>query len=347
MQREDSVCALNWCEKTMSVLREKQLEACEKRLSSYPQTGLFSGCTLSDIQNLWDISYYAMENPDLLRLHQVEEVQDLVLRRLPREVSFVSVKEHMLLERLLTFEGETELLDWDEAGAAEALVARLWCTLTVENEHIYLHLPQILHVPMLEAMNRTEHAEIREKVFRFDATMHGLLYIAGFLHAQQPTLHFLQEVCCKMDAEAYDYAQRYLRATFDYTTDVQGEMILVHPGLADPEHLMDQVRSCGITSLELSETMMLGGMNGIFPEEVAISEEMSGVLKGALRPEYTPEEAVEDLRMLAKQGVSLPEMESVLSSMLWVLPTPAMYSALENLTAQTPRWAGLQAALKH
>jgi hypothetical protein len=124
-------------------------------------------------------------------------------------------------------------------------------------------------------------------------------------------------------------------------------MILVHPGLADPEHLISQVRSIGITSMELSETMMLGGMNGIFPEEVAISEEMSGVLHGALRPEYTPEEAVEDLRMLAKQGVSLPEMESVLSSMLWVLPTPAMNNALSKLAAQTPRWAGLQAALKH
>ena len=347
MQREESVSALNWCEKTMSVLREKQLEACEKRLSAYPKTGLFSGCTLSDIQTLWDISYYAVENPELLRLHLVEEVQELVLNRLPREISYVSVREHMLLERLLTFEGETELLDWDEAGAAEALVARLWCTLTVESEHIYLHLPKVLHVPMLEAMNRKEHAEIREKIFRFDATMHGLLYIAGFLHAQQPTLHFLNEVCTKMDAESYDYAQRYLRATFDYTTDVQGEMILVHPGLADPEHLIRQVRNHGVTSLELNESMMLGGMNGIFPEEVPISEEMSGLLKGALRPEYTPEEAVEDLRMLAKQGVPLEEMESVLSSMLWVLPTPAMYCSLSRLSALTPRWAGMQAALKH
>jgi len=347
MQREESISALNWCEKTMSVLREKQLEACEKRLSGYPKIGLFNGCTLSDIQNLWDISYYAMENPDLCRLHQVEEVQDLVLSRLSQEISFVSVRENMLLERLLTFEGETELLDWDEAGAAEALAARLWCTLTVESEHIFVHLPKVLHIPMLEAMNRPEHAEVREKVFRFDATMHGLLYIAGFLHAQQPTLHFLHEVCTKMDEESYDYAQRYLRATFEYTTDVQGEMILVHPGLADPDYLMRQAWSYGITSLELSETLMLGGMNGIFPEEVPISEEMSGVLKGALRPEYTPEEAVEDLRILAKQGVSLPEMESVLSSMLWVLPTPAMYNALSKLTAQTPRWVGLQAALKH
>lgn len=347
MQREESASALNWCEKTMSVLREKQLEACEKRLSGYPQMGLFSGCTISDIQNLWDVSYYAMENPGLSWLHQVEEVQALVLKRLPQEVSFVSVREYSLLERLLMFEGETELLDWDEAGAAEALAARLWCTITVDGERIYLHLPEKLHTPLLEAMNRPEHTAIREKVFRFDATMHGLLYIAGFLHAQQPTLHFLEEVCGKMEAESYDFAQRFLRATFDYVTDVQGEMILVHPGLADPNHLMRQVLVSGVTSLELSETMMLGGMNGIFPEEVPITEEMAFVLRGALRPEYTPDEAVEDLRMLAKQGVPLAEMESVLSSMLCVLPTPAMQCALSRLSAQTPRWAGLQASLMH
>ena len=347
MQRETSGIVLNWCDKTMSVLREKQLEACEKRLSRYPQKGLFSGCSISDIQNLWDISYYALENPDLNRLLQVEEVQELVMRRIPREVSLVSVREHMLLERLLTFEGETELLDWDEAGAAEALVARLWCSLTVENEHIFLHLPSCLHLSMLEAMNTSQHSELREKIFRFDATMHGLLYIAGFLHAQQPTLHFLHEVCGQSETESYDYAQRYLRATFDYITDLRGEMILVHPGLADPDHLMRQVKNKGVLCLELSESMILGGMNGIFPEEVPVSEEMSGVLKGALRPEYTLEEAVEDLRMLAKQGVSLPEMQSVLSSMLCVLPTPVMYAALKNLATQTPRWAGLQAALRH
>jgi hypothetical protein len=347
MQREEGLRALNWCEKTMSVLREKQLEACEKRLSSHPKAGLFSGCTLLDIQHLWDLSFYGMENPELARLHEVGEVEELVLQRLPREVSLVSVGEHMLLERLLTFQGETDLLDWDEAGAAEALVARMWCTLAVEDDRLVLRLPEALHVPMLEAMNREEHAQIRDKLFRFDATMHSLLYIAGFLHAQQPTLHFLQEVCPAMAAEYYDYAQRYLRATFDYTTDVQGEMILVHPGLADPEHLMRQVKGSGIAALELSETMMLGGMNGIFPEEVAISQEMAGALQGALRPEYTPEDAVEDLRMLAKQGVPLPEMESVLSSMLWVLPTPAMGAALVRLAEQTPRWGGLQAALRH
>lgn len=347
MQREESIRTLNWCEKTMSVLREKQLEACEKRLSNYPQRGLFSGCGLSDIQDLWNLSYYALENPGMHMLRQVEDVQALVMDNLNREVSYVSVREHLLLERLIMFEGETELMDWEEAGAAEALVSRLWCTLTVDNDHIFLHLPKELLLPMLEAMNQKEHAEIREKLFRFDATIHGLLYIAGFLHAQQPVLHFLQEVAGKTDADSYTFAQRYLRATFDYTTDVEGEMILVHPGLADPDHLIRQVFHSGITSLELSESMMLGGMNGIFPEEVPISEEMSGVLKGALRPEYSLEEAVEDLRMLAKQGVPLPEMENVLSSMLWVLPTDAMRSALNHLSAQTPRWAGMQAALRH
>ena len=58
-------------------------------------------------------------------------------------------------------------------------------------------------------------------------------------------------------------------------------------------------------------------------------------------------EAAEDLRMLAKQGVSLREMESVMSSMLAVMPGEAMRSALTALHQRTPHWMGLKAALVH
>ena len=347
MQRESGVYALNWCEKTMSVLKERQLEACEKRLADTPSCGLFSGCTDIEAQTLWDLSFYARENPGIQMLHSIKELQQLVLCRIPREAALVSVQEHQLLERLLLFEGETELMDWEETGAAEALVARLWCTLTQEDDRILLHLAPALQGPLLEAMNTKEHLEIREQLFRFDATIHGLLYIAGFLHAQQPLQHFLREVARGEDQVACHLARRYLCAAFDYTQDNCGEMILVHPGLADPEHLLRQLHQSGIFSLELNEGIMLGGMNGIFPEEVPLYEAMCGVLNGAVRPEYTVEEAVVDLRILAKQGVPLPEMEEVLSSMLIVHPTPDMLHVLKRISAQTPRWAGLSAGSKN
>ena len=90
---------------------------------------------------------------------------------------------------------------------------------------------------------------------------------------------------------------------------------------------------------------MLGGMNGILQEEVASCEAMRGALVGAVRPEYDPDEALEDLRMMAKQGARLSEMREVLESMLCVLPTPHMLAVLTQLHLQTVRWMGMPSAV--
>ena len=41
MLRETNVQRLHWADKTMSVIRQEQLEACEKRLSALPQMTVF------------------------------------------------------------------------------------------------------------------------------------------------------------------------------------------------------------------------------------------------------------------------------------------------------------------
>ena len=83
----------------------------------------------------------------------------------------------------------------------------------------------------------------------------------------------------------------------------------------------------------------------MLPEEVGLHEAMCGALNGALRPEFELAEAAEDLRMLAKQGVSLHELEAVMSSMLTVLPTEKMKDALKQLHLCTPHWMGLKTTL--
>lgn len=343
MQREAVASAANWCEKTMTLMKERQLEACEKRLNAYPQHGLFSGCGPREVQALWEMSFYAQEDYDQEKLHLLADVQRLVKERLAREVCLVSVQEYQLLERMLLFGGETELMDWDESAAAEALMKRLWCTLRWEGDQAFLCLAQPLHAPMLEAMATPACAQTRERLFRFDATLHGLLYIAGFLHPMQPAEHFLSEVCPSQERGDRALARRYLCAAFDYTYDRRGEMILVHPGLAEPEHLFFTLEGQAAFEMELTESMILGGMNGLFPQEAPLHNAMLGALQGAVRPEYTEEEAVVDLRLLAKQGVPFKEMEAVLSSMLMVLPTPTMLALLRQISCQTPRWAGIKA----
>ncbi len=336
----------DWCEKTMSMIREKQFEACERRLSAHPSVSLFSGeASDLDAQVLLEGSYYGQELS--LGLVTVQELRDRVMAQLTEEVMYLSREETNILERLLISEGVVTLTEWDDIGAAEGLVSRLWCSFHMSEDEWTLELPATLHEPILVAMNEPEYPQARELVFRYDAMILSLLYIAGFLHSAQPIQAFTKDVMGRGDPVAKNIARRYLKSTFQYMTDPSNELILLHPGLADPYRLIASVQSEEVLSFELSQEMMTGGMNGLFSEEEPLHEAMCGALEGFLRPEYDTAEATEDLRMLAKQGVSLEEMESVLSSMLCVMPTEAMEHALRQLHQCTPHWLGLKADLQH
>lgn len=347
MLREVTVHA-DWCEMTMSMMREKQFEACERRLFSHPGVGLFSDeATQRDAQALFTNSFDDVHGASRSVLITLDGLRQTVLDRLPTEALYISNGEIQLLEKLLMNDGELLLGDWDDIAAAEALVSRLWCSFHADGNDWTLRLPKALHQPLLEVMNTPESSTIRDRLFRYDATIHGLLYIAGLLHAAQPMTFFLKEVVMDFDEYSILIARRYLQSAFDYVTDANGDLILLHPGLADPFRLISQQTSDGIFTLELSQDMIAGGMNGILPEETPIHNIMCGALQGALRPECDVSEAAEDLRMLAKQGVSLREMQNVMASMLAVMPTDMMNHALEGLYQCTPHWMGLNATLVH
>jgi len=343
--REATVHA-DWGEKTMSMLREKQFEACERRLGAHPGVSLFSQeATELDAQKLWDGSYYRQEMPKTLV--SLDDLRKRVARQLPLEVRYLSQEEVALLERLLISEGTVVLGEWDDIGAAEALVSRLWCSFHMTDDVWSLDLPMDLHEPLLIAMNDPEYIRARDVLFRYEAMIMGLLYIAGFLHSAQPMQLFLRDVAGQADMLAANIARRYLQSTFEYMADSHNELILLHPGLADPYRLIASMSIEGQFSIELSQEMMAGGVNGLFAEEIPLQEALYGALNGFLRPEYDLADVAEDLRMLAKQGVSLGEMEAVMSSMLCVLPTRAMKRALEQLHQCTPHWIGLKAELQH
>ena len=334
---------VDWGEMTMSMMREKQFEACERRLFAYPSVGLFSQeATELDAMRLLSGSF---EKTNDQMLTTLSELRQRVMFRLPLEAQYVSVGEMQLLERLLMNDGEILLGEWDDIGAAEALVRRLWCSFRADGEEWTLMLPKALHESIMLSIHMPEMAAARERVFRFEATIHGLLYIAGLLHSAQPVDVFMREVMRRDDDLAMEVALRYLQSTFEYVTDANGDLILLHPGLADPYRMFQMQPVEGIFTLELSQEVIAGGMNGILPEEIPLHEMLCGALRGALRPEFDLGEAAEDLRMLAKQGVELHEMEEVMASMLSVLPTQPMKDALKMLYQCTPHWMGLKTAL--
>lgn len=339
------VCRVeHWSDKTMSVMRERQLEACQDRLYRCPANGIFDELCEDEVRTLYTFSYYAKELRR--KMPSQEELREMVLKNVTLEACYLSPGEDNLIKRILRGGGEAYLDDWDEISAAEALISRLWCSLQIEDEdYARLTLAPELAEPITQAMLAPQYTRIREQLFAFDATLHSLLYLSGFLHASVPLTQFLLQKKKKSDGATSRMIGRYLRAAFDYTETPDGEMLLLHPGLADPEHLLSSLSKLPPIEIQLTREMMLGGMNGILAEEVASCEAMRGVLVGAVRPEYDEEEVLEDLRMMAKQGASIAEMREVLESMLCVLPTPRMLNTLRQLHLHTVRWMGMAPAV--
>ncbi len=332
-----------WRDKTMSLMRERQLEACQDRLVSYPERGIFSDeAGGAGFYALWQRSYDALESPAWLTR---EEARAKVLARLPREAGFLSACEHDLVCRMLIGDGETELLAPEEVTASESLIARLWCAVSQNEDSVLLRLEAPLLKPLSKAMATDEHAALRALIFRFDGMLHSLLYLTGFLHADIPAQKLCALVPDKSEHDAL-LAARHLRASFDYID--LGGVVLTHPGLAEPERMIDKLCSQEMSGvLGVTPDMMQGGMLGILPEERPACEALAGALTDAVRPEFAPDEVVDDLRILAKQGAPIAEMEEVLAASLCQMPTPSMRALLSQVHLTSVRWAGMPAAVLH
>ena len=337
----------DWSEKTLSILREKQFEACERRLESFVQLNPFSPlATDKHAQQLFEQSYYGAEMPPD-RLVTVKKLRELVLRLLPHEADYLSSTENALLEQLMLQGGRVTSKNWEDIPAVEALTSRLWCSFSSSGDSWTLELAQELREPLIKAFSAETHAAARTRAFRYDVTIHGLLYITGFLPSLQPRQIFIKDVIQSDAAWAGVIAGRYLKASFEYITDESDQIILMHPALADPYLLLWMLGGGLNASITLTQESLIGGMNGMLAEEVSWHETMIGALQGNLRPEWSAEEAADDLRFLVKQNVSYRELEAVMASMLCVRPPASMREALKNLYNNTPRWISMSANLLH
>ena len=308
MLREANVKRLHWADKTMSLLRQQQLEACEKRLTALPDFNLYTYDDSLRVEELWQVSFDGQEHPRMSRLHTTQELRALVLTRLP----------------------------------AESLVRRMWCSITHEENRFVLHMPHALLTPLTMVLSSRKHEELRVRLMHHDAVIRALLYIGGLLHYEEPLYHLLEDVLEGGGEGERTLAMRYLRSAYDYTYDQDGEMLLLHPGLAEPEQLLGCTAPREGISIDLDEETIRGAMEGLMPEERLLFEQLYGLLLGATRPEIIEEEAVEDLRMLAKQGVPLAVMQEVLSTMLTIQPTQEMLAAVAELHRLTPRWGDMR-----
>ena len=92
----------------MSVMRERQLEACQDRLYRCPANGIFDELCEDEVRTLYTFSYYAKE----LRRKTPgqQELKEMVLRNVSLEACYLSPGEDNLVKRILRGGGDTRFL---------------------------------------------------------------------------------------------------------------------------------------------------------------------------------------------------------------------------------------------
>ena len=114
MLRQGNTHPYHWADKTMSVLRANQLEACEKDLAGLPCRCLFdTDCTDADAEAFYQMSFFPREDRDSGRiiLHTVEQLRVRVLSSFAPELALLSSEEHDLMVRMVLFGGNLALHD--------------------------------------------------------------------------------------------------------------------------------------------------------------------------------------------------------------------------------------------
>jgi len=341
MLRQENTFPFHWADKTMSVLRTSQLEACEKSLAGLPCRCLFdSDCTDTDAEVFYQLSFYPREDRSSgeWTLHTVEQLRIRVLSSFAPELALLSPEEHDLLVRLVLFGGKMVLRDWEDLIPASSLVRRLWCRLESNDGIRRLVMPHQLCASALLLLAGEGHKTIRDAVEQVQDNIDNSLYLMGMTGAQAPMLH-LQTLLKDTYAENRpDLIERFMFSAFDYVFDDSGRLILIHPGLADPRAMLRFMPAASSACDEMSAAALREASDSIGDLENPLYEQMLFSIADAVRPEITPEDAVEDLIILAKQDVPYNDMKEVLSSLLVSLPTKDMLKALEDLSNRIPRW---------
>ncbi len=331
----------SWTGKTMSVLRANQLEACEKDLASLPFRCLFDGdCTDADAETFYSLSFFPREDrrSGAFTLHTLEQLRVRVLSSFAAELALLSPEEHDLLVRLVLFGGTLSLQDWEEVIPARGLVRRLWCRTREEDGVRRLYMPHQLCASALLLLAGDSHKKVRDAVETVWESIDDSLYLMGMMQASGPMLH-LQALLKETYAENRpDLITRMFLTGCSTMYDDAGRLMLIHPGLADPDGMLRRLPAASAACSEMSFEALRAASDSLSDLENPLYEQMLFTIQDAARPELSPEDAVEDLIILAKQDVPLNDMEEVLSSQLVSMPAPEMLKALRDLSERIPRW---------
>ena len=340
MRRVIDFSQLSWSEKTLGKIQEAQLEELESHLDELPMLALFDeDFTDVEAEELWDISYDAEEHPGDDTLHSVESLRSMVSELLVRECMLLGMEEEKLLERALTGGGETRLEHPGELPAAVSLVRRMWCSLDWQEGGAYvLMLPEALRAPLGLLMNTNTYHGFRMQLFN-DSMEILLAMNENGLVRYQDAADFLAGTCAGTVVEGEGLLRRRLILSFaDYIILPGGETVLVHPALADPQRMLPQLRPVKLKHRRFKDVMEFRQKSQPPQATIAAMNRLEYLIAGAVRPEISAEQCVNELHLLAMQDVSLPDLREVLASQLMQRPTSDMEQSLRQLKMCTVTW---------
>lgn len=130
---------------------------------------------------------------------------------------------------------------------------------------------------------------------------------------------------------------RYLKAAFDYTYTAGGLGLLLHPGYTDLTRIPENPITLNLPPM-MGSLGMVGAAAMLLPEETDAYSLLLGEMQTVTRPEISPIDAVDDLRLLAKLGVPYEDQMEVLSSYIYTEVKPSQRAALQQVNLSTPRW---------
>ncbi len=333
MRRMNDSRPVRWTDRTLTVMRAGRLEACEKELAGLGGRGLFDAETTDmDAERLFSESYYAEEEREP-RLHSIEEMRIGVLSQLPAEMGLLSPEEYELTVKLALFGGELPIFDWNDLVPACSLVRRMWCRARSERGN-WIRMPRQICVATMLMLGSEQVKAVREVAQEILDTVDNTLYLVGMMPAETAVRDMGFRFQGSLAADKPELYTRLLKSSFETMPNREGRLTLVHPGLADPRGAMGA--AAGGAGMDRSA---LGELYDSLTElEDPLYDRMLGLIQGLERPETQPEDAVEDLILLAKQGAPLAEMREVLAGRIICMPTGEMEEALRALHDMIPRW---------
>lgn len=326
---------VRWTDRTLSVLRISRLEACEKELAGLGGCGLFDAETTdADAERLFEQSYYAEEEKKDIHLHTIEELREKVISAFPAEVTMLCEEEFNLLMKLAFLGGEIPLWDWNDLLPARSLIRRMWCRAVPEKGN-WIRLPRQLCVMAILSLANDELHRIREITDEIIETVDNTLYLAGMMPAETVEKDIGFRLQGSLAGEHPMLWRRLIHSAFETMLDREGRLMLVHPGLAEPRSLA-QAQTGVHAGLEPSALTELYA--SLMEVEDPLYDQMMGLISSLSRPEASPEDTVEDLILLAKQGAPVEEMRQVLGTKIICLPTAEMIDVLRVMHDRIPKW---------